>query len=144
MTTGEFNDLKNFMKEENFHRVTDYIKEVKTNDAGLNEWVFFDGDELVKAIALNKSNYREDVKEFHKAYADIHITISGEDTIFTGDKVTEIIEPYQETGDYALVRSQSVAISKILPGCFAHIPPNEIHANELAGKNPLKVVIKLK
>ena len=144
MTTGELNELKNFMKADSFHKVIAYIEQVKEKTAGISEWVFFDGEEVVKAIALNKSNYKETVKEFHKTYTDIHITISGVDTIFTGDQVTGVIEPYQESGDYSLVQSPSVTASKILPGHFAVIPPNEIHSNELAGESPLKVVIKLK
>ncbi len=121
----------------------DYVQKI-TKQPVVNEWEFFDDEVLVKAVALSRSNYREGVLEFHKSYTDLHITIEGLDIMYTSHEISETIEPYQEAGDYALVLSPTLNANKIPPGHFILIPPNEIHANQLEGENPLKVVFKLK
>lgn len=144
MTTGAFNELETMMKASSFQLLEQFVDRVKKGAVPVLEWEYFNGDELEKAIVLNKSNYQEKIKEYHRAFTDIHITLSGEDTIFLGDEISAITEPYQENGDYCLVESPTVNTARIPPGHFAILKPTEIHSNLLAGNNPLKVVIKFK
>ena len=144
MKTGTFNLLEATMKAESFQLLQRYIERVKQGTVPVLEWEYFNGEELEKAILLNKSNYNEHIKEYHKAFTDIHITISGEDIIYLGEAITTVAEPYQENGDYCLVESPTTSTAQIPPGHFAILKPTEIHSNLLSGENALKVVIKFK
>jgi YhcH/YjgK/YiaL family protein len=144
MITGKLEDLKDFIEIDIFNTIMAFISEVKSGEAEINQWKFFDENQFLKAVTLNKSNKQDDVKEYHKAYTDIHITLSGVDTIFIGNHATEIIEEYQELKDYSLVKAVSVSSKKIFPNNFAFIKPKVIHCNVLEDQDPLKVVIKIK
>lgn len=143
MIEGTLQELKMHLGERSFGLLMSYIEKTKAQPGSVGEWTFFDDEKLAKAILLNKSNYKEGVKEYHKAFTDLHITLYGSDTIFTGEDVIETIEAYQQAGDYALVNAPTTGSSIINPDNFAIIVPNQIHANELKGDNPLKIVCKL-
>ena len=144
MITGKLNELEAYMDAESMHKILTFTEQIKSGEIGANEWFFFDADRSFKAIALHKSNYQAEVKEFHKIYTDIHIPIKGTDTIFTGVEIKEVIEPYQDNNDYCLVRSESETFTEIPPGYFALLKPEEIHSSLLSGKYAVKAVIKIK
>lgn len=144
MISGNLKDLKNFVDIDIVNIINTFIKEVRFGNVDLNQWKYFDGIDYLKAIPLNKSNKQDDVKEYHKEYTDIHITISGTDTIFIGNVVTEVIEEYQVLNDYSLVNSVTEISEKIFPDNFVIIKPKTLHCNILEGQDPLKIVIKIK
>lgn len=142
MITGKLDDLKNHIDIEFFNKIISFVKNAKSNDVTIGEWNLLNEDSL-KAIVLNKSNTETDVKEYHKVYTDVHITLDGLDTMFIGNQITETVDEYQENGDYSLVRSETIDSNEILPNHFMLLKPEEIHCNIL-NENSLKVVIKIK
>jgi beta-galactosidase beta subunit len=144
MITGKLEDLKDFIEINTFNTIMAFISEVRSGKAEINKWHCFDENQFLKAVPLNKSNKQDDVKEYHKIYTDIHITLSGVDTIFIGNRIDEIVEEYQELSDYSLVKALSVSSKKIFPNHFAIIKSKVLHCNVLEDQDPLKVVIKIK
>lgn len=142
MITGKLEDLKDFIDFDNFNKIVNFVESAKSNNVKVGEWNFLN-DASLKAIVLNKSNMETDVKEFHKIYTDVHITIIGVDTLFLGNEISEIVEEYQENGDYSLVKSETIASNEIYPNHFGILNPEEIHCNILQ-ENSLKVVVKIK
>jgi beta-galactosidase beta subunit len=142
MKTGKLDDLKNNIDIDFFNKIMNFVEIVKLNNVSIGEWNMLSEDSL-KAIVLNKSNTDSNIKEYHKVYTDVHITIHGLDTMFFGNKIIETVDEYQENGDYSLVKSETIGSNKIFPNYFMLLKPEEIHCNIL-NENSLKVVIKIK
>jgi YhcH/YjgK/YiaL family protein len=140
MTTGHINKLGEVLPMASVKKLVDFLGQATSIEPG--GWTFFADSHLEKAIVLNKSNYQQGQMEYHRRYADLHITITGTDTIFLSGEGVDITA-YDQQGDYALVSVSSFQQHAVPAQNFMLLLPHEIHTNQLA-EGALKVVFKVK
>lgn len=144
MILDSLNNLSKYIDAESFNIILLHLEKLKSGEEELNSWKVFDEDSNLKAIALNNSGDHDALKEYHKIYTDIHITIQGTDVMFIGNEISETQEEYDESKDYGLVKSPTVSSATLLKDNFALIKPNILHCNILDKPNSLKLVVKIK
>lgn len=129
------------------------LEHIKNNDfttakAGGND---IDGDQLyynfvedAQTNPLEKSSF-----EAHRVYADIHVDIEGEETIYISDiSAMKAETEYDAEGDYLMMSGPRQVEIKLQPGYFAVCLPNDIHMPMVATDNKVgkikKAIYKVK
>ncbi|PWM45155.1 MAG: hypothetical protein DBX47_04770 [Clostridiales bacterium] len=127
---------------ENLYRALLHIKQNKftTSSEGGN---VIDGSKLyynfVKGAETNelcKSSF-----EAHRAYADIHVDIEGEEDVYVTDiSEMEAATEYDAEGDYLMMKGPKTVKIHLKPGYFLVCLPNDIHMPMVAvGDKPVKI-----
>lgn len=106
--------------------------------------------ETISLIPLNSAgtgeNYDPTLLEAHRKLMDIHITLSGLDTISYANLADEAIvsKEYDEANDYLLATSENLKVLEVPAGYFCIIPNNFAHMALYGGHRDVKkIVVKM-
>ncbi len=143
MKTGKFQELQDHLSHEEYQAVHDFVEKVKAGSVDANQWNDISIGKIDRAIVLTEKGQEPQVKEYHRKFADIHITVDGLDKMFIGTEILEVVSPYDDEKDFELVKSPTTTTLVLTPIEFALISPKIIHINSL-GKDSRKVVVKVK
>ena len=129
-----------------FKQLFDYVKTHDLLNAPL-ERIELDGDNLF----INNVNPEcvpadKQVLEMHRDYIDVHILLTGQETI--GWKAVETLEhqaqAYQKEGDCALYSDRPTLFATLQPGEFAIVYPEDPHAPVIGEGKIRKLIGKVK
>ncbi len=143
MITGKLQELQDHLTAEEYQSVHDFVEKAKSDGIIANDWNPISVGRIERAIVLNERGSEPHMKEFHKIFSDIHITIEGLDKLFIGTQIDEVISEYDEDKDFSLVKSPTTTTLELKPIEFALIRPGLLHINSL-GKDSRKIVFKLR
>ena len=136
-------NIGSFFNQNEIDFINKIVNLTKENKIEFGKWNCFDENDNLKIIALNRSNANDDVKEYHRKYIDFHLTISGLDTIYIGEKDFVEIENNVKEQDFCLVRSNTVQKFELNSNEFLILNQGVFHCNVL-DKDSIKLVIKKK
>ena len=129
-----------------FKQLFDYVKTHDLLNAPLGR-IELDGDNLF----INNVNPEcvpadKQVLEMHRDYIDVHILLTGQETI--GWKAVETLEhqaqAYQKEGDCALYSDRPTLFATLQPGEFAIVYPEDTHAPVIGEGKIRKLIGKVK
>lgn len=108
------------------------LEHIKNNDfstsvPGYNEIdednLFYNFVEEAQTNLLENSSF-----EAHRLYADIHVDIEGEETVYISDiSAMKAETEYDAQGDYLMMSGPRQVEVRLQPGYFAVCLPNDIH-----------------
>jgi len=141
--------LLNFDKyvemNKNFKTVKDFLD--KNELANLEEKVYeLDGENCYAIVTSVKGKSKEEAKlEAHKKYIDIHVTLSGLDTIGWKDikACSALLVEYDPKGEYELYNDLPENYISVEPGDFAVFFPEDTHAPLISDEIVKKIVFKV-
>lgn len=128
-----------------FKKVFDYIREhdFTTIPTGRIE---LDGSALfINVCDVQLVKAEEQKLEVHRKYIDIHVPVSGEETIGwkhlsdCGDSEA----PFDEDGDFALYAEPASALVNVKPGEFLVVYPEDAHAPLIGSGSRRKLIAKV-
>ena len=125
-----------------FKRLFDYVKTHDLLNAPLGR-IELDGDNLF----INNSeptclSADEQVLEMHRDYIDVHILLTGQETIGwkSLETIQHISQPYQKEADYALSDDRPTMYTVLQPGECCILYPEDPHA-PIIGKGKIRKLI---
>lgn len=143
-------DLKNSSRIELLHplfkQLFDYVKQHNLLKTELGR-ITLDGDNLfINNVDLDGVKKEKQVLELHRKYIDVHIPLSGKETI--GWKPLEKLEneviAYERDSDCALYSDMPTAYVDIYPGEFVIVYPEDPHAPAIAEGKIRKLIAKVR
>lgn len=143
-------DLNQSQRYENLHRafagIFDYVKKHDLLKEPLGK-IEIDGENVFiinsEPECLSKESQ---VLEYHKKYLDIHILLSGQETIGwknLSDCVNEK-KAFDDENDYGLFDDKPTAYITLNPNQFAVVYPEDAHAPIIGEGKIRKLVVKVK
>lgn len=106
-----------------------------------------DEDRVFFFVQENQLNQEPDDRfEYHKRYADMHFLLEGQELMYHGQKVKEVIKEYDMTSDIGFVRCHLTTPLHLTEDRIAVFLPNEPHQPNLydgAGECVRKCVVKV-
>ena len=145
MIFGEFDDLKLYKNlSENMAKGIEFVLSFKPEMAdGRYE---IDGKNVYAMVTTGETKLpSEPIYEAHRKYIDLQYVVSGEEEIgYIAVADCEIEKPYDEEGDYLMVRGAGSEV-KVSAGHFYIAYPCDGHAPMLS-RNPgviRKVIVKI-
>ena len=108
------------------------LEHIRNNDfssavAGGNE---IDGQQLYYNFVEDAQTNPLEKRSFeaHRVYADIHVDIEGEETVYISDiSAMQAETEYDAAGDYLMMSGPRQVEVKLQPGYFVVCLPNDIH-----------------
>jgi len=145
-----FDQIKNsyrYFKKSIFKEIFEKLKEIDINTPNGN----YSSNELYSFIVMSyETQISPDIIESHKNKIDIHVLLTGKETIrIYKEKGVSILEEYNSNSDCKLYKELSSKYDEINlePNYMAVFFPNEIHAPAYAYNKDIinikKVVIKI-
>ena len=143
-------NLENSQRIEGLHpsfkRLFDYVKTHDLLHAPLGR-IELDGDKLF----INNSEpecipAEKQVLEMHRDYIDVHILLTGKETIGwkTIETLQNITQPYQNESDCALSDDKPTMYTVLQPGEFCILYPEDPHAPIIGEGKIRKLIGKIK
>lgn len=102
---------------------------------------------FVNVISYTTKEAFDEVFESHKKYIDVHYIVDGEEKIYYGGNIKEIVKNYNDKDDYELLKLTNYKSIDYFKGQAVELLPDEGH---MAGysigekKSILKIVLKIK
>jgi len=130
-----------------FKSLFDYVKshDLSAVPAGR---IVLQGDDLFINVADNVLLDREAQKlEVHRAYIDVHIPLSGPETIGwrpLADMPCPPEAPFDVTNDFALYAAPATAYVDVQPGQFLAVWPEDAHAPLIGTGRLRKLIAKVR
>lgn len=130
-----------------FRRLFTYVKEHDLSRVAPGR-VTIDGDDLfinVSDAALKAAG--EQKLEVHRRYIDVHIPLSGPETIGWSPLDTLDVDPdapFDEAGDFALYTAPARSYVTLRPGDFCIVWPEDAHAPVIGTGILRKLIAKVK
>lgn len=127
--------------------VFDYVKthDLTQVPAGRIE---LDGERVFINVADAALKTKEEQKlEVHRAYLDVHIPLSGNETIgwaALADIAVESDAPFDETNDFALFTAPATSYFTLRPGEFCIVFPEDAHAPVIGEGTLRKAIAKVR
>ena len=134
-------ELQEYLGNDAYSFLLKLQEDTESARAYVGKWIFFSEETTSKCIVLDQSATSAEVMEFHKEYVDIHVTLSGRDTMFFGEEIIKHLKEYDIEGDFGLVKVNRIREQVISEGHFLLIEPDLPHVNIL-NTGSLKVVFK--
>ena len=129
-----------------FKRLFDYVKQHDLFSQAPQK-IMLEGDELfINHVLLESKKKSEQLLEIHRDYIDVHILLSGKETIGWKalEDLTQETKAYDKAGDCALYGDTPTTYADILPGEFVIVYPEAPHAPAI-GEGPIrKLIAKVK
>lgn len=143
-------DLKNSSRIERLHplfkQLFDYVKRHNLQEMELGR-ITLDGDNLfINNVDLDGAKKADQALELHRKYIDVHIPLSGKETIGWKplEKLEKEIVAYDGGSDYALYSDMPTAYVDIYPGEFVIVYPEDSHAPAIAEGKIRKLIAKVR
>lgn len=129
-----------------FKQLFDYVKQHDLLNMELGR-IVLDGENLfINNVELDGVKKEKQVLELHHDYIDVHIPLSGKETI--GWKPIEKLEhemaTYSKDSDCALYSDTPTTFVDIYPGEFLIVYPEDPHAPAIAEGKLRKLIAKVK
>jgi len=130
-----------------FRKVFAYLEEHDLRQVPSGR-ITLEGDDLfinVSDAALKKAE--EQKLEVHRRYIDIHIPLSGSETIGwspLGSVAVNSEAPFNEAEDYALYAAPAECYFTLKPGDFCMVWPEDAHAPVIGEGSLRKLIVKVK
>lgn len=129
-----------------FAKLLDYIRSHDLLDAALGR-IELDGDRLfINNISPNPSSADGQPLEMHRAYIDVHMLLSGRETIGWKDsgKVEHIVQEYDAQTDCALSDDKPSCYVNLCPGDIVVCFPEDAHAPAIGEGEIRKIIAKVR
>ena len=113
-----------------FKRLFDYVKQHDLLSQ-VPQKIILKGDELfINHVLLEGKKKSEQPLEIHQDYIDVHILLSGKETIGwkAREDLTQETQAYDKAADCALYGDTPTTYTDILPGEFVIVYPEDPHA----------------
>lgn len=128
-----------------FKKAFDYIREHDFADVEPGR-IELEGSSLfINVCDVQMKRPEEQKLEVHRKYIDIHVPISGEETI--GWKHLSALgnseAPFDEEGDFALYAEPASALISVKPGEFLAVYPEDAHAPIIGEGTRRKLIVKV-
>lgn len=143
-------DLKNSSRIERLHplfkQLFDYVKRHNLQEMELGR-ITLDGDNLfINNVDLDGAKKEEQVLELHRKYIDVHMPLSGKETIGWKplEKLEKEIAAYDGDSDCALYSDIPTAYVDIYPGEFVIVYPEDPHAPAISEGKIRKLIAKVR
>lgn len=128
-----------------FSKVFQYVKSHNLLNAELGK-IEIDGDKVFIINSEPECLSRENqVLEYHRKYLDIHILLSGEETIGWKNLADckQEKKAFDEENDYGLYEDEPTTYITLKPNQFAIVYPEDAHAPIIGEGKIRKLVVKI-
>lgn len=143
-------DLKNSSRIESLHplfkQLFDYVKQHDLQEMELGR-ITLDGENLfINNVNLDGVKKEKQVLELHRKYIDVHIPLSGKETIGWKplEKLEKEIAAYDADSDCALYSDIPTAYVDVHPSEFVIVYPEDPHAPAIAEGKIRKLIAKVR
>ena len=129
-----------------FKRLFDYVKQHDLLSQ-VPQKIILKGDELfINHVLLEGKKKSEQPLEIHQDYIDVHILLSGKETIGwkAREDLTQETQAYDKAADCALYGDTPTTYTDILPGEFVIVYPEDPHAPAIGEGLIRKLIAKVR
>lgn len=143
-------DLEGFERyldlDPKFTKLIEYIKGHDLLGAALGR-IELEGDDLfINNINVSGVPSAEQKMEMHRAYIDVHMLLSGRETIGWKDtsRVSRLVQEYDPKSDCALSDDEPSCYVDLRPGDMVVCFPEDAHAPAIGDGDIRKIIAKVK